>query len=230
MASIRPRFQISSVISLKENRHQGPLFNGCSLMQSVLKRNVRSFWFRKSKDRPIEPGASSCGEPLPPPVNLVCKGSPSKCLEFERAEKKPKGGFFRFKKQAEMSGDKPSNCKKEKKPSEGERFIWRETMFDPKSKKLWPDPRTCRLAHREMKKMRMRDSRLRDLRYQQTQGDVLLYTEPTRRRSVSSCLEPQPKPPPTYKMPKAAFFKLMANNSYVSKRNNNLEYKNIQGS
>lgn len=202
-------------VNLQENRHQRSLLNDCSLIQSALKRNVRSFWFRKSKDRPVEPGASSCGEPLPSPVDLVCNGSPSKCLEFEKAEKKAKGGLFRFKKQRETPREKPSNCKKEEKPSVEERFSWRETIFGPRSEKSWPDPCTCRLAHRERRKMRTRDPRLRDPRYQQTKGDVLLYTELTRRRSVSSCLEPQPKPPPGYKMPKAAFFKLMADTSYV---------------
>lgn len=190
------------------------MLNGPSIIQSVLKENIRAFWFRKSKDQPVEPAVGNCAQPLPPRMDLVCKGCPSKCLEFEKQKKKSKRQLFGPKKQSE----KPSNCKKEEKPVE-KKLIWWETILGPSPKRLWPDPCTCRLAHRERKKMRARDPRLRDSRYQQTAGDVLLYTEPIRRCSVSSCFEPQPKSPPGYKIPKAAVFKIMEDVSYMVSNN-----------
>lgn len=171
--------------------------------------DARSFWFWKKK--PVEYGSGNCGLPVPPRVDLICKGCESKCIEFEEIKKKRK--FFTFKKKPEPK-KKPDNCKEEEKPVEEKYTLW-ETIFGPNPKRFWPDPCTCKLALREKRNKRICDPRLQDSRYELTAGDVFLYTE-TLKSYPKGCIEPQPKPPPSYKVPRAALSKMLSSANLVS--------------
>ncbi|CAK9808517.1 hypothetical protein ANTPLA_LOCUS5802 [Anthophora plagiata] len=199
MASFQSKFQILGVKSSKESGRQ------LLKKSSILNNKVRSFWFLKSKDKPVEYGHGNCGKPLPPCMDIICKDCPSKCLEYKEKSRWKK--WFSFKRQPVK--EKPSNCKKVEKPQEVP-LTWWESIFGPDPKRSWPDPCTCRVAHRERKKRRQYDPRLSDKRYQQTAGDVLLYTETTMQRRTQSCMEPQPKSPPGYRMPKAVIVRMMS--------------------
>lgn len=161
----------------------------------------------------VEYGSGNCGLPLPPRIDLVCKGCESKCIEFEE-EKKKRRKFFTFKKKPEPK-KKPDNCREEKeKPVEEKYTLW-ETIFGPNPKRFWPDPCTCKLALRAKRNKRMCDPRLQDSRYELTAGDVFLYTE-TIKQCPKGCMEPQPKSPPAYKMPRAALSKILSTTNLVS--------------
>lgn len=172
--------------------------------------NARSFWFWKKKS--VEYGSGNCGLRAPPSVDLVCKGCESKCIEFEEMKRKRK--FFTFKKRPEPK-KKPDNCEEEEeKPAEEKYTLW-ETIFGPNPKRFWPDPCTCKLALREKRNRRICDPRLRDSRYELTSGDVFLYTEMIKPYP-KGCEEPQPKPPPAYKIPRAALSKMLSSANMVS--------------
>lgn len=175
-------------------------------MRSTIKESIRTFLFWKSK-KPVEYGSGNCGEPAPKKIVEPCKGCPSKCLE----EKPAKRRFFIFKK-PKVTKEKPSNCE-EVKPVE-EKLTWWEMIFGPDPKRSWPDPCTCRLAHRQKKMCRARDKRLNDSRYKETAGDVFLYTEVVQRKRRPH-EEPQPKAPPSFKVPPAVQFKRMCMNEIV---------------
>ncbi|XP_076762468.1 uncharacterized protein LOC143430260 [Xylocopa sonorina] len=212
MAYFRSKFQIPSSISLKDNRCKSLLARSPSIIQSTLSGNVKYFWSRKSKEQEIQYGVGNCGKPPPPCMDLICHGCRSKCLESgTESKQKPRKKMFTFKKQPQVV-EKPSNCKKEQKSVE-EKLTWWETIFGPRPERSWPDPCTCRLAHRKKKRMRMQDPRLCDPRYRLTAGDVFLYTEPIKQPNRPSCLEPQPKPPPGYKVPKAVLFRMISSTS-----------------
>ncbi|XP_026674371.1 uncharacterized protein LOC113465077, partial [Ceratina calcarata] len=189
------------------------LLRGPSMVPSVLKENVRTFWFRQPRDQPVQYGIGNCGKQCPPCVDLICKGLPSKCLQFEgkKTKTKRKRKLLSSRKQ-EFWDAKPNNCKKEKIPEKPKLTLW-ESLFGPCPQRSWPDPCTCRLAYRERKKLRHHDPRLRDPRYQITAGDVLLYTEQVKRTRSGECAEPQPKPPPSFKVPKAVLFSMMSDSS-----------------
>lgn len=174
--------------------------------------DARSFWFWKKKSNMVEYGSGNCGLPSPPRIDLVCKGCESKCIEFEEMKKK-KRKFFTFKKRPEPK-KKPDNCKEEEKPVEEKYTLW-ETIFGPNPKRFWPDPCTCKLALKEKRNKRICDPRLQDSRYELTCGDVFLYTE-TIKSCPKGCVEPQPKSPPSYKMPRAALSKMLSSSSLVS--------------
>ncbi|XP_043255123.1 uncharacterized protein LOC122398923 [Colletes gigas] len=141
---------------------------------------VRTFWFFKSKQKSIENVSGS-----------------SKCPR-KKSKNKVQGS-------TESKG-KVCNCVEEK-PAEI-KLTWWEEIFGPDPKRFWPDPCICRLAVRQRRKIRKQDSRLLDPRYQETAGDVFLYTEQLKRHS-RPCLEPQPKPPPAFKVPKAVLYRMM---------------------
>lgn len=143
-----------------------------------------------------------------------CKGCPSKCPEngCGKPGKKRRRKFFRFKKMSMK--EKPNNCLKEK-PVEVKLTLWEE-LFGPDPKRSWPDPCTCRIANYQRKQQWRGDPRLLDPRYQETAGDVFLYTE-LLKTCRGSCLEPQPTPPPQFKLPKAVICK-MINKGYEKVR------------
>ncbi|XP_033331144.2 uncharacterized protein LOC117223120 [Megalopta genalis] len=196
MASFRPRFQISSFV-LQTDSLNGLLLKPTSLTSTILNGNLRSFWF-KSGRRPVEYGTGNCGEPAPAKIESLepCKGAPSKCIE-----EKPKRKCLFFKKSA--AKEKPSNCVVEK-PREAKLTLW-EQIFGPDPKRSWPDPCTCRIADRQKRKQRREDPRLFDSRYRETAGDVFLFTRVAKRRP-ERCMEPQPKSPPPFKLPKAVLY------------------------
>ncbi|XP_054011222.1 uncharacterized protein LOC128893914 [Hylaeus anthracinus] len=209
MTSFRSKFQIpgfitskacSSISNLKENGYS-ILLGGPSLAHSVVKENVRYFWFFKPK-KTVEYGSGNCGGPLPEsnPVE-PCEGCPSKCLA-----KKTKKKTTDSRKDSSKSEEKLDNCVEEKPVKV--KLTWWEQIFGPDPKRFWPDPCTCRVALRQRKKERARDPRLTDPRYKETAGDVFMYTENLKPRS-RPCLEPQPKPPPAFKVPKAVLFRMM---------------------
>ncbi|XP_012150191.2 uncharacterized protein LOC100879542 [Megachile rotundata] len=207
MASFWSRLQIPSLISTKENGRQSTLLRGFAILQTVMKKNMRSFWLWKRKER--EYGTGNCGKPPQKQIVEPCTGCPSKCLEpgYGKPIRKKKRSLFSLKsKEPEVIKEKPSNCE-EIKPVE-ERSTWWESIFGPDPKRSWPDPCTCRLAVRQKKLCRAQDPRLKDPRYKETAGDVFLYTEAVKR-GTSSCREPQPKPPPLYKVPKAVLYRDM---------------------
>ncbi|CAL7949536.1 unnamed protein product [Xylocopa violacea] len=212
MAFFRSKFQIPSSITLKDNTCRSLLVKSPSIVESALGGNVKYFWSRKSKEQEIQYGVGNCGKPPPPCMDLICKGCRSKCLEVEELKKKHKTRFFIFKKQPAVVIEKPTNCKKVEKPPE-EKLTWWETIFGPRPERSWPDPCTCRLAHRAKKRKRMQDPRLCDPRYKLTAGDVFLYTQPIKQPNRPSCLEPQPKPPPQYKVPKEVLFRMISSTS-----------------
>ncbi|XP_076656805.1 uncharacterized protein LOC143361354 [Halictus rubicundus] len=199
MASFRPRFQISSLFWPKDNLSNS-LFKRSSLSSMISEENVRTFWF-KSKRKPVEVGSGNCGLPAPAKIESLepCKGCPSKCIE-----RKPRRRFFCFRK--EHPAEKPSNCVKSK-PPEVKLTLWEE-IFGPDPKRSWPDPCTCRIANRQRKKQRGEDPRLLDPRYEETDGDVFLYTQLVKQ-CRKCCLEPQPKSPPAFKLPKAVMFRMI---------------------
>ncbi|XP_078034367.1 uncharacterized protein LOC144468629 [Augochlora pura] len=198
MASFRPRLQISSLV-LQTDSLNGSLLKPPSLTSTILHGNLRNFWF-KSRRKPIEYGTGNCGEPAPSKIedSEPCKGTPSKCIE-----EKPKRKCFFFKKPPK---EKPSNCVKEKPPVT-KLSMW-EQMFGPDPKRSWPDPCTCRIANRQRRKQRRQDPRLFDTRYQETAGDVFLFTRVVKRCS-EKCMEPQPKPPPSFKLPKGVLYSMI---------------------
>jgi hypothetical protein len=109
------------------------------------------------------------------------------------------------------------NCKMQKSPKQ-KLTLW-EYIFGPDRKKSRVDRRTCRLTHCQKQAHRVKDPRLRDPHYQKTAGDVLIYTESVGSlKKLKSEKEPQPKPPPAYKMPKAVLLnKMMTEDFKVSK-------------
>ncbi|XP_076283599.1 uncharacterized protein LOC143210549 [Lasioglossum baleicum] len=199
MASFGPRFQISSLI-LPKDSSSNLLFRRSSQNSMILTGNVRSFWF-KSKRKPAEVGTGNCGEPASEKIEALepCKGCPSKCIQPE-----PKRKFFWFRKSP--PAEKPSNCVK-KKPSEVKLTMWEE-IFGPDPKRSWPDPCTCRMANRQRKKQRREDPRLLDPRYEETEGDVFLYTQLVKQ-CRKCCLEPQPTSPPAFQLPKAVMYRMI---------------------
>ena len=96
-----------------------------------------------------------------------------------------------------------SNCRP---PEKIEKSFW-EIYFGwkPEVKNI-PDPCTCRVSLLNKKLQRSQDPRLCDPRYKSTSGDVLIFTEHPKPE-VCKKLEPQPKPPPAYKLPKAVLTK-----------------------
>lgn len=104
--------------------------------------------------------------------------------------------------------EKPSNCVKDPPKPVEVKLAWWEQIFGPDPKRSWPDPCTCRVAHRQKRKIRSQDLRLDDPRYKETAGDVFLYTEQLKQHK-RPCTEPQPKPPPGFKVPKAVLYKMM---------------------
>lgn len=160
-------------------------------MQTVLKENVRFFWSRKSTDQPVQRGPGNCGKPLPIRVDLVCKHCPPKC---------PKS--------TSKKCDKQEGITKSKEKPAADKLTWWEKIFGPSPKRLWPDPCTCRVAHRQRQSMSAQDPRLLDKRYKKTVGDVLLYTE-TIKSNERCPVEPQPKSPPDFIVPKAALVKML---------------------
>ncbi|XP_076637204.1 uncharacterized protein LOC143349681 [Colletes latitarsis] len=152
---------------------------------------VRTFWFFKSKRKSIENVSSSS----------------SKCLT-KKSKNKTQGS-------TESKG-KACNCMEEK--PEEIKLTWWEEIFGPDPKRFWPDPCICRLAVRQRRKIRKQDSRLLDPRFQETAGDVFLYTEQLKRHS-RPCLEPQPKPPPAFKVPKAVLYRMLNDSDERVRRN-----------
>jgi len=128
---------------------------------------------------------------------------------------------MRFLNLRRMSSTKIKNMpivnRKVQKSPKRKLTLW-EYVFGPDRKKSQVDPRTCRLAHCQKQAHRVKDPRLRDPRYQKTAGDVLIYTESVGSLKESkSEKEPQPKPPPAYKMPKAVLLDKMTKEFKVSK-------------
>ncbi|XP_076666399.1 uncharacterized protein LOC143367991 [Andrena cerasifolii] len=187
---------------LLENSRNSVLLNVPSLANFGVKDSARSFWIFRSKP------AIEVAPPLPSPVE-PCRGCPSRCLEtgYGKPVKKPKKRRSCGSKEPLEIKEKPSNCVKET-PVE-EKLSWWEQIVGPDPKRSWPDPCTCRVAHRQKRKARAQDPRLSDARYKDTAGDVFLYTEQVKQCRMP-CWEPQPKPPPAYKLPKALLSRMMS--------------------
>lgn len=123
--------------------------------------------------------------------------------------------YFMFSKRNQIK-DRFDSCKKPvsiRKPMKCKKQILLE-----RKKTLWeyifglniqPDSSTC-LEYCQKKMCRKCDPRLHDLRYQNTAGDVLIYSELIRCSMKLPCTGPQPKSPPQYKVPRAVLCKMMA--------------------
>lgn len=147
-------------------------------------------WIRAAKDKPkVDRRPTVCGEPLPErlqPCNPEC---PSKCLQISGCDDK------------ELAMRRLSNCRDTEKTAKPKSY-W-ETLFGWKPEvEEPPDPRTCRIAQREKERARQCDPRMRDPRYEATAGDVFIFTEYSKPE-VRGAQEPRPRPPPSYKLPKA---------------------------
>lgn len=113
-------------------------------------------------------------------------------------------------------------CKAQKSPKP-KLILW-EYVFGPDRKKPRGEPCTCRLVHRHRQTNRVKDPRLRDPQYQETAGDVLIYTKNKSSKfpKASKNVEPQPKPPPAHKLPTAVLLnKIMMGDVQVL---NNFQY------
>ncbi|KZC06279.1 hypothetical protein WN55_10188, partial [Dufourea novaeangliae] len=171
---------------------------------TLMKEQARSFWF-KIKRKPVEYGSGNCGKPAPTRIE-PCKGCPSRCLEKGYGEPTEPTEKKLFSCKQGPIKEKPSNCVKEK-PIEQKLTLWEE-FFGPDPKRSWPDPCTCRIAIHQKRELRKKDPRLLDPRYKNTAGDVLVYTE-VLKKCNRICSEPQPKPPPAFRLPKEVLYRMI---------------------
>ncbi|XP_012226182.2 uncharacterized protein [Linepithema humile] len=201
MASFRPKFQISSLLT-SNNKYNLFLWQQpwhCFQPTLYSQRNINKE--RRHNCKKLISASTS------DPKSRVLKG-----------QKKMR--FLSLRRTSSMKiKDMPSViCKAQKSPKQ-KLTLW-EYMFGSDRKKSRVDSCICRLAHRQRQAHRdeIKDPRLCDPRYQKTAGDVLIYTEPARSLKESKRMEPQPKPPPAYKMPKAVLLnKMMTGDFKVSK-------------
>ncbi|XP_058802217.1 uncharacterized protein LOC131670553 [Phymastichus coffea] len=140
---------------------------------------------------------SNCRRRLPQCPEHIDTGDPSKCCEqgYGKPVKVKKTWWTNVRASPPMVKQKPSNCDPPPCPKE-ETFM--EYIFGPE--KPLPEPNSCRRAWKIKQSCNYEDPRLEDPRYQATAGDVLLYTEPDKRKSRLPT-EPQPKAPSPYKAP-----------------------------
>ncbi|KAG7203216.1 hypothetical protein KM043_010321 [Ampulex compressa] len=152
---------------------------------------------------PVSHGDST--RPQFTPMEL-CTGCPSKCLEkdSEKSPKKSKRRFMSFRRAPKVVHEKPSNCQIEKSDVT-KKSAWK-SFFGETPKKTESDSCVMPKCYQEQLEQRRKDPRLQDPRYQATLGDVFLYTE-VQRLGGRTYTEPQPKPPPSFKVPKAVICK-----------------------
>ncbi|XP_014218358.1 uncharacterized protein LOC106646751 [Copidosoma floridanum] len=183
----------------------------------------KSFWSRFSKERNSQPKKcksnvllteNPCRRRVPDCPQFIDTGEPSKCLEEGYGEPiKIKKSWYKFGARPVVIKQKPTNCPPPPAvPPPEKRITFWEYLFGSSEKPL-PDPKTCRLNYKYNQICNENDPRLDDPRYQETLGDVFIYSEPER---LEICFTPgpnKPKSPPPHIPPGAVFCKKIISDS-----------------